>query len=369
VDALSMFLLGLGIISGRLSLTSLQNSSAFHTAIWLFLLVNFIALPGAEDQSYAIRYTIITLYLIGFAYFIKMYATSYRAMQYIMFGYLVSSLLSVFLVILSYTGIAPFDMFVLESRAKAFFKDANVYAPSLILAAVFLIDEILKPHFIQGWVWLKLLGILLLVGGVFLSFSRASTANLILAIGIYFLFNLQEMLQPKRMVVLLTLCGLTVIGIAAVIIHLDLLEFLLWRASPVQSYDVSNRFATQALGIHAGFTHLFGIGPGMLADGHSLYIRTFAEYGIFGFIPLMTGLIILTIHLWRSAIHEVVKPYGLSAHVVFASFISLLLNGFVIDLIHWRQFWLLIGLAWVVSVAYHQQASAISRFEHIKGAS
>lgn len=359
VDMLSMLLLGLGILSGRLSWSALRGSSMVHAAIWGFVLINLIALPSASDYTYGIRYTIITLYLIGFAYLMKMYITSSRAMAYVMFGYLASCIFSVMLVGLGYSGLAPEGMFVFESRATAFFKDTNVYAPSLVLGAVFLVDEVFRPRFIQGWNWLKIIGIFALAAGVFLSFSRASTAHLILALGLYFLFNMHEVLQPKRLVVLLGLTVVALIGLATIIVQLDLLEFLLWRATPVQPYDVTNRFATQSLGIEAGITNLFGIGPGMLDDAHSLYIRTFAEYGMMGFIALISGLLVLLFAVGRAAIREAQqggeKPYGLSAQVVFVSFIGMLLNGFVIDLIHWRQFWFLVGLAWVVAAVQQKQ--------------
>lgn len=358
VDGLSMLLLGLGVISGRLPLTPLRRASVFHAALLTFLVVNFLALPGSEDLTYAIRYTVITIYLFGFAYLVKLYATSLAAMRWMLLGYLASSLFSVFLVVLGYAGIGPEETFVFESRATAFFKDSNVYAPSLVLAVVLLVDEIFRPRLIPGLTWLKIGAILALAAGVFFSFSRASLAHLLLAVGIYFLFNLHEVVQPKRLLALMGVGVAAIVAIAVAIIQLDLLEFLLWRASPVQSYDVDNRFATQAIGLVAGATHLFGIGPGMLDHAHSLYIRTFAEYGIFGFIPLLSGIAILVVQTWRAARREahqeIDKIHGLSSQVVFASFVSMLGNGFVIDLMHWRQFWFLVGLAWLVAVLQDQ---------------
>jgi O-antigen ligase len=94
---------------------------------------------------------------------------------------------------------------------------------------------------------------------------------------------------------------------------------------------------------------LFWVGPGVWDNAHSLYARTLAEHGILGFASILLLILTLVIGTFCQALQETKKPYGLSAKVVLACLVGLVLNSAVIDTIHWRHFWLVLALAWVVS--------------------
>lgn len=351
VDMLLPLLLVLGLLAGQLSLKELRNASLIHASLWLFVAVNLVSLLVARDLAYSTRYLVITFYLMGLAYFVRLYITSHERMRLVLFGYLVAALLSVFLVGLELFGLSPTrEFFIREQRALALFKDANVFAPFLILPIVFLFDELLRPHFIPGRPWLKIGAMLALCAGVFLAFSRAGWANLVVALLVYLALSVRSLSWRQwARLLLLVLAGL--VALATLVIQLNLLSFLLWRATPLQSYD-SDRFGTQMAGIEAGLSHLFGIGPGMLFDAHSLYVRTFAEYGVFGFAALFIALLVPLYYCFRRSRSPSDRVYGLSARVVTACMVGLLLNGLVIDLIHWRSFWVLFALCWIVAAVH-----------------
>lgn len=126
-------------------------------------------------------------------------------------------------------------------------------------------------------------------------------------------------------------------------------DFIDQRAR-TQLYDMS-RFARQLEGLHAGLSHPLGVGPGMWSSAHSLYVRTFAEHGILGLGTLLFVIVLLLKRTLSTALREAVKPYGLSARVVFACLVGTLANSVVIDTVHWRHFWLLVALAWVLTTA------------------
>jgi hypothetical protein len=128
---------------------------------------------------------------------------------------------------------------------------------------------------------------------------------------------------------------------------MNLKEFLRWRISS-HDYD-TYRFARQMAGVEAGLTHLFGVGPGMWGNAHSLYARTLAEHGLLGFASMILLLLTLLIGTSFRALQDIRKSYGLSAKVVSACLAGLVLNSAVIDTIHWRHFWLILALAWVIS--------------------
>lgn len=348
VDLLITFLLCLGLLAGHLSLESLRGSLIIHVGCWVFAILNLVALLIADDLRYSLRYTAITFYLIALSYFVKLYVTSSERMRLLLLGYVVGAVMSVLLVGLEMSGLLPTrELFVFENRARALFKDANVFAPFLVLPIVFLIDELIHPNLIRGGSWLKIAAIAALSSGVFLSFSRAAWANLILTVTIYVLLKLPS-LSLRQWLQLLLPGMIGAAGLLVLIVQLRLLDFLRSRAMLMQSYDV-DRFSTQAEGIEAGLSHLFGIGPGMLFNAHSLYVRTFAEYGIFGLVTLLALILALVGgSLWR-ALGRNDRVYGLSSRVVVACWIGLLLNSVVIDTIHWRYFWVMFALGWIMT--------------------
>ncbi|MCS6882928.1 MAG: hypothetical protein RMK84_17350 [Oscillochloridaceae bacterium] len=348
VDLLITFLLGLGFLAGRLSPDSLRGSLLIHAGCWIFATLNLVALLVADDLRYSLRYTAITFYLIALSYFVKLYVTSSDRMRVLMLGYVGGAVASVLLVGLQMSGVLPTrELFVFENRARALFKDANVFAPFLVLPIVFLIDELIRPELIRRGYWLKIAAIAALSSGVFLSFSRAAWANLILSVMIYMLLTLPSL--SVRQWLQLFLPGISgAVLLVVLVVQLQLLDFLRSRATLMQSYDV-DRFSTQAEGIEAGLSHLFGIGPGMLFNAHSLYVRTFAEYGIFGLVTLLALILALVGgSLWR-ALGRNDRVYGLSSRVVVACWIGLLLNSVVIDTIHWRYFWVMFALGWIMT--------------------
>lgn len=348
VDLLITFLLGLGLLAGRLSLESLRGSSLIHTGCWIFATLNLVALLVADDLGYSLRYAAITFYLIALSYFVKLYVTSFERMRLLMLGYVGGAAASVLLVGLEMSGLLPTsEVFVFENRARALFKDANVFAPFLVLPIVFLIDELIRPRLIRRGYWLKIAAIAALSSGVFLSFSRAAWANLILSVTIYVLLMLPSLSVRQWLQLLLPGISGGVL-LLVLVVQLELLGFLRSRATLVQSYDV-DRFSTQAEGIEAGLSHLFGIGPGMLFNAHSLYVRTFAEYGIFGLVTLLALILALVGGSLRRAPGSNDRVYGLSSRVVVACWIGLLLNSVVIDTIHWRYFWVMFALGWIMT--------------------
>lgn len=347
-DLLVALLLPLGLLASQLRPVALRGASLIHAALWVFVTLNLISLLGADDLRYSLRYTAITFYLIALCYFVRLYVTSAGRMRVVLLGYLAAALGSVALVALELTGLSPTDdLFVFERRARALFKDANVFAPFLVLPIVFLLDEWLRPALIPGRAWLKLGAIVVLCAGVLVAFSRAAWANLLIAVAIYLVLSAPH-LSPRQWAKLLLPGMLGGLVLAGLIVGLGLNEFLRWRLSPLQSYD-ADRFGTQLVGIELGLSNLFGIGPGMLFNAHSLYVRTFAEYGVFGLAALGVLLVApLARCLWL-ALRADDRVYGLSSRVAVAVAGGLLFNSIVIDSIHWRSFWIVVALCWIVA--------------------
>jgi len=359
-DMLVMLLLLMGLLTGRLSLKALTGSSLVHLALGGFLVANLVSLIYVSAVFEGARYLFITAYMIALVYFVKMYITSLQAMRTVMIGYLVSATLAVSLVTFGYLGIGT-ELFVrYGTRAQGLFKDVNVFGPFLILMIIFLIDEVLHPCIFRGLYPAKVLGIITLTTGVFLSGSRAAWGNLVLSLLVYFILVAKRASRTKiihllslfraRIVYLLTLLIVGLLVLVVLLTRPGFLEFIqafVTERARFQIYDTT-RFARQIEGLNAGLTHLIGVGPGMWVEAHSLYVRAFAEHGIFGLVTLLLCLVVLSVGTFFRALRESDKPYGLSAKVVFACLVGHLANSIVIDTIHWRHFWFILGLSWVV---------------------
>ena len=119
--------------------------------------------------------------------------------------------------------------------------------------------------------------------------------------------------------------------------------------SGYHAYD-EQRFDTQWRGLLAGLSYPFGVGPGGWPTAHSLYAKTLAEHGVLGVTALAVLIGALIVPLAQRAWHEPAANTVLPAALLLALIVGQLANSFVIDSIHWRHFWTLLGLAWALLV-------------------
>jgi len=367
-DLLFVAMILIGLLSGRILVERLQKSAILNCIMWLFLTITLISFVFSAEIMHSLRYTFITFYCISITYFLKLYIHSMARMKPIMIGYLVGALISVGFVILNYFGLTPPDIFVEQSRARGLFKDSNVFGPFLILPILLLAEEMWRPALLKKWpLGLRILCLFVLSAGVFLSFSRAAWGNLLITLLIYVMLNLKRF-EAKHIRSTLWLSAVGVATLLIVVVIFDLADFLHYRANVIQSYD-DDRFGAQWSGIQLGLSNFVGIGPGMMDRNglfapHSLYIRTFAEHGILGFLSLLGLLVTLIAPVIRLHIQTDEKRVGLSPSMMIAVATGLYLNSFLIDTIHWRHFWFVLGLLWVMHPPYTLvQKSSTSRLK------
>jgi hypothetical protein len=348
-DLLVMALLGVGLLNGKLPLQRLRHATAIHLTVWVFVLSNFVPLNGS------LLFIFVSLYMFALMYFMRMYVTSRERMFGVLLGYWVAGLISVLAALFSeVTGIGH-DLIWYSggTRARGFFKDPNVFSTFLLPLLLLMIDEIVDPAFThRRWpTWVKLVSVLLLVGGIFFSYSRSAWVNTALALLIY---GTLLALRGKRQHGLRLLRFILVIGTASVVgitvlllSRPEMLNLFQARAQVTQSYD-NERFSTHLEGLYIALDTPQGIGPVRFPGAHQLYIKTLTEQGMLGLLPLILLLVIFGFNIWRLAWQEKEKCYGLSAKVLFAVWITFVINGFVIDMIHWRHFFVALGLIWAL---------------------
>jgi O-antigen ligase len=249
------------------------------------------------------------------------------------------------------------------NRARSFFKDPNVFGPFLLAPALTC----------AMWIQNKSATTLnrVLVGGAamimlvatFLTYSRAAYATTLFGVFVYAV--LTGVLRSWRSFLWLSVpLGGAVFLLSFIPDAAELLGQRLER----QSYD-EDRFQIFEQALTLGTSNLMGVGAGqahlILGYGvHSMYLRLFADHGAPGlaaFLLFICACLTRMVAQIRRA--QSVEARRLAALILAAS-VSTLLNGFVIETIHWRHLWLLLGLCWYPfpNQIQHLSAATWSRY-------
>jgi len=196
---------------------------------------------------------------------------------------------------------------------------------------------------------------------VLLSFSRGAWVNLGLAIAIYSLLHL---LTASRVRVRLKFAGLAAAALAvaatAVVVALqfDAVAGLLEeRAAVTHSYDEGpeGRFGGQHRAARLILEHPMGIGAQQFVpryhheEPHNVYLAMFLNAGWLGglvFLGLIGASAVLGLrHALRCG---AAQPLFL---VAYACLLGNAVEGMVIDIDHWRHFYLLLAVVWGLILA------------------
>jgi hypothetical protein len=344
-DLLVVLLLAMGVLTGRLRWPSSKQGAVVQIGLWGLIVTNLLSTVGVLNQiSHHARFLGITLYLLATFCFVRMYATTPHAMRIVLVGYTVSAALSALLVVLAFLGFnLPFSVINLFGRGTGFFKDGNVYGPFVVVAALWVGDQFIQRPFSFARTGPLLLLTGLLGAGALLSFSRAAWISLAVSGLIYFVFLLRGAGRTH-------ITRFFVLAAAIVLLAVFLPQFLglddfVERRWNLHVYD-DLRFDIQRRGVLVGLSSPAGVGPGGWPHAHSLYVRTLAEQGVLGLTALVVLLGGLAVPLARGAWRGSAEYRILPSRVLLALILGQMVNSVVIDSIHWRHLWVLLGLAW-----------------------
>ena len=335
----------------------------------LGLLVLFAAfIPFATLAAFQVRFVTVTNALIYQAVTVFLFFTSYWLANYIaddpvrrlrltMQAYLITALVSAVLGTLGYLGIGH-DLFTRYDRAKAFFNDPNVFGPFLILPAAFALQRILLGTWRQAF-WAAA-GYGTLMVGVFFSFSRAAWGHFAITSAIVFLlvFVLEATLRERMRMVRLAIIGtmVVIIGFAGLMSLPQFRSFFELRTQE-QSYDTgeTGRFGRQGYAFDMALEHPLGLGPlefrnyRVKEEPHNTYVNVLHAYGWGGGL-MMIAFILLTVHRGIKGVF-VPGQHRLMLIPVVAVFVPLAGEAAIIDVDHWRHFFLVAGLVWGLTSA------------------
>ena len=128
-------------------------------------------------------------------------------------------------------------------------------------------------------------------------------------------------------------------------------DLVMQRATVTQDYDEgeTGRFGNQLHSLPMLLDRLGGFGPLRFRlffdiEPHNSYVNAFASYGWLGGASFFL-LVGLTVFVgFRLALSP--SPYSRAAHVFWPALFVFLVQGFQIDIDHWRHVYLLFGAVW-----------------------
>lgn len=349
VDVAFAVLISVSFVTGRLDLRQMPLG-AFVLAGAL-LIITMVSAVGAIDPVRAATYFLITAYLIALAIWLTSYVSSFERMRLVARAYIAGAVAvtipSLAALFVSFPGS---DLLLFgQARAKGLLKDPNVFGPFLIPAILIVVGELLSPRLLtSGRLTKSFLG-LILVAGVFYSYSRAAWLSLVVGLAAMLPVVAFRRRGSRQAAALIGVMLVTTVGIAGVVTVSGSGSFLRERAQ-FQSYDVA-RFGAQASGAQLAREYPFGIGPGQFErvselSAHSSYVRTLAEQGILG-AAILIALMLTTLMLaLRNAVTGR-STYGLGSATLFGAWCGILVNSAFVDTLHWRHLWLVAALIWI----------------------
>jgi O-antigen ligase len=282
----------------------------------------------------------------------------------IFFAYVVSAVMTSLLGIAGYFHAFPgADMFTRYDRAAGAFQDPNVFGPFLSLPGIYLLYLLLTGPVSR--MPLLAVPLLIIVGGIFFSFSRGAwglfAVAAILLTGTLFLQSLSGRFRLRIVIMVIAAVALLVLAMIVILQIPGVSDMLSNRAKLAQDYDSARlgRFARYTIGFQLAMERPFGIGPLVFGtiygeDTHNIWLKALMDYGWLGFVSYLT----LTLWTLGAGFRLLLRnrpwqPYVLCAYVVYIGHIGL---GTFIDTDHWRHFYLLLGLIWGgIALEYRHQ--------------
>jgi hypothetical protein len=326
-----LFFLVIALFGPTFSWRSYQLLPIVLIILFLSSHVPAIAAGLSVEPGRVLFYAFVTFYLSGTA--IALMGLPKGAGVFLLRGYEVAALFSAFLGVLAFLRVPGLEALLWsESRAFAFFKDPNVFGAFLVPAFILALAQWEQEGKHRLWT------VLLLYLGILFSLSRGAWVNAAVSLlGWWFL-------RPwKRIWVFVVFVLL--IGFAAVYAF-AFPESLLVERLGLKSYD-ADRFSTQEQAFRLALERPLGYGPGLSEillsyATHSTYVRLLFEVGWMGF---GVWLLLMGVSLvW--AVFQAFRQRSVWHEIYFVSLLGILVESLVIDTIHWRHLWLLLGLIW-----------------------
>ncbi len=342
----------------------------FIFIITLYEIGGFSALVPHFNRQDAVTFQLLSFYLyltsLFFAFFFS--ENSLERLNFCLKAYAGGAVFAALCGIIGYFDIGgTAAYFTLYTRASGTFKDPNVFGSYLILGALFLMQRVLlgyTKHYL-----ISLIFLLILIIGVLLSFSRGSWGAMVFSsismIMLAYLTSDTAAMRRRIIIASAFSAGAVILCILILLSFENMREFFIQRASITQDYDSgeTGRFGNQIRSITMLLDRPLGFGPLLFRnwfgiEPHNSYINAFASCGWLGglaFIALVSSTFYVGFRLCFRP-----SPYRRISQVAWPALMVLLLQGFQIDIDHWRHVFLLFGIIWGLEAARQEWQSTQS---------
>ena len=325
----------------------------------LWLVGGLMSLVQVGDQAKAIQYAGTSIYLgIAAVMFACLFCDGNLVRLAILRrGYILAALIATAAGYIGFFHLVPgAGIFLDNDRVSATFKDPNVYGPFLIFPIVWL----LISQLVRGIRLLDVAVLMILVGGLLLSFSRGAWTHFVIsaAIGVAIVFAVTPDPRMRARIVVLGLLGAVVVALLLVALASinSVHDMIIDRAKTIQPYDVGpgGRFWLQQLALGTILDNPNGLGPFEFdringLQQHNVYMQGFLVYGWLGgaaYLALVA--ITLLLGLLTVSVPTPWQYYLITAYAVFAGEAC---EGLIVDTDHWRHFFLVLGMVWGLAAA------------------
>ncbi|KAB1070087.1 O-antigen ligase family protein [Methylobacterium planeticum] len=327
----------------------------------LYLAAIVTALIPYLDEAFPLTWTIQLIYLsLTCLFFAMLFSDETQdRMELALKAYTASCVFSAALGIVGYLDLIGIeDLFYKYGRASGTFQDPNVFGSFLTLGALYLMHGLLNGTARRPV--LALAGLLVVLAGIFLSFSRGSWGGTVVAVLVMVVsvYAATPSARLRRRIVVLTLVtiGLGIVAVIGLLSFDHVAKMFETRAAVTQDYDEgeTGRFGNQIRGIAMLLGMPLGMGPmhWRLTFGlepHNSYIGSFANGGWLGG-TVFIGLVLATGFVGFRLLARP-SPYRAHAQIVWPALLMFFLQALQIDIEKWRHVYMMLGMVWALEAA------------------
>lgn len=348
--------------------TGMRMRPVFLPLLIMLVTLNFgytICSIGLMDQSKIVNWIATSWYMAITAFFFALVLAENTAarLDFLQRGLIVGGVIAGGSGVAGYFHLVPggTDLLTLYGRARGTFKDPNVLSAFLILPALLTLQNVITKPFFKSARNALAFGIIALA--LLLAFSRAAWGQLVFTaifmVALMYLTSRSRSQQSR--IILTTIAAVAALALTlAALLSFDSIDTLFKeRASLHQSYDSGRfgRFGRHALGFEMALDLPFGIGPLQFSrffpeDTHNSFLNAFMSGGWISGI-IFPALAFITVAMGFRLIFVRV-PWQRTYLAFFSAFVGTVGEAFIIDVDHWRHFWLMLGAMWGFSAAAYE---------------
>jgi hypothetical protein len=356
VDVLTV---GLVVLLPLIGLVAVPRALLFLLGFMLTAAAaGYVSACFAADLAVAVTHTSVTLYLYVATFIVAAFVAKQPEAhaRLILNACVWAGLVAALAAIAGYFDLFPgaHGLMTRYDRATGFFKDPNVLGPFLVPGLVYILHRLCGAPVRKA---IRLFAPLLLIGlALLLSFSRGAWFNMGVAVAIYGALHILTVRSHRARLKFMTLGIVGIVAVAGLVVfalQLDTVSNLASeRASLSQRYDEGpeGRFGGQEKAVRLAIENPLGLGAQQFVpqhhheEPHNVYVTMFLNAGWLGAL-IFFGLVWSTVAwgLRHAFVRTATQPLFL---VAYACFVANAFEGAIIDLDHWRHFYLLLALVW-----------------------